>query len=102
MYKLKTILYQFNRPVFIFNLVLSLYLIYRQDAVNYAGGIFIKFCGYSFVIGYQYFTASKTYFYFRNAGYSIRRLYIYSVIADLAIFSILYLIPQIIYGLIHT
>jgi hypothetical protein len=102
MYKLKAILYQFNRPVFVFNLVLSLYLIYEHNAVNYSQGVFIKFCSYSFVIGYQYFTASKTYFYFRNAGYTIRRLYIYSMIADIVIFSILYFIPQIIYELIHA
>lgn len=101
MYKLRTILYQFNRPVFVFNMLLSLYLIYRRDMVNYPQGLFIKLCGYLFIIGYQYFTTNKIYFYFRNAGYSIRRLYVYSIVADLLIFSILYLIPSIIYELIH-
>ena len=96
MYKLKTILYQFNRPVFVFNMVLSLYLIYERNLVNYPLSLFIKLCGYAFIIGYQYFTANQTYFYFRNAGYRIRRLYIYSIIADLIFFSILFSLPYII------
>lgn len=102
MYKLITILYQFNRPVFALNMLLSLYLIYRLDIFSYPGAILAKCCGYGAVIGYQYFTASQTYFYFRNAGYSIRRLYIYSIIADLILFSILSFIPTVIYGITHA
>jgi len=101
MYKFKTILYQFNRPVFVFNMVLSLYLIYRRDMVDYPQSLFIKFCGYAFIIGYQYFAANNSYFYFRNAGYSIRRLYGYSIIADLILYSVLSLIPYVVYELFH-
>ena len=83
-------------------MVLSIYLIYRRDVINFPQSLTIKFFGYAFIIGYQYFTANKAYFYFRNAGYSIKKLYIYSIIADLIIYSILYLIPTIIYELIHA
>jgi len=102
MYKLKTILYQFNRPAFVFNMLLSLVLIYYRTKVDYPAAIFVKLCGYGVVMAYQYFMANQTYFYFRNAGYRIRRLYTYSIIADLIIFSILYLIPSIIYAIIHA
>jgi len=102
MYKLRTILYQFNRPVFVFNMILSLVLIYCRSKVDYPAAVFVKFCGYGVVMAYQYFTANQTYFYFRNAGYSIKWLYVYSIIADLIIFSILYLLPSIIYAIIHA
>jgi hypothetical protein len=102
MYKLRTILYHFNRPVFALNMLLSLYLIYRHDIFSVPGAIFAKFCGYGAIVGYQYFTANQTYFYFRNAGYSIKQLYIYSIIADLVIFIILSFIPIIIHGIIHA
>lgn len=102
MYKLKTILYQFNRPVFALNILLSLYLIYRHDIFTFPGAILAKFCGYGAIIGYQYFTANQTFFYFRNAGYSIRRLYIYSIIADLLLFALLSLVPTVIYAIIHA
>ena len=102
MYKLKSILYQFNRPVFVLNILLSLYLVYKHDIFNFPGAIFAKFCGYGAIIGYQYFTANQTFFYFRNAGYSIRWLYIYSIIADLLLFTILSFIPTAVYAIIHA
>ena len=102
MYKLKTALYQFNRPVFALNIVLSLYLVYCRNIYSYPLGLFAKCCGYLVIIGYQYFSANKSFFYFRNAGYSIKQLYTYSFVVDLLLFSILYLIPAIIYECIHA
>nr|MBB6136750.1 hypothetical protein [Mucilaginibacter sp. X5P1] len=86
----RTIVLQFYRPLFAINLVFSLYLIYESSEIDYGQGVFLKLFSYLFLFGYQYFSKSNTYFYYRNAGYSMKRLYAYVAILDLAIYSLLY------------
>ena len=57
--------------------------------------LLLKVMGYTSALGYQYFTSVKTYFYFRNAGYSIRRMYIYTFLFDLLIYVLLIILYSI-------
>jgi len=99
----RTIVLQFYRPLFAVNLIFSLYLIYKSSEVNYGQSIFLKLCSYIFLFGYQYFTKSNTYFYFRNAGYGVRRLYMYVITLDLVLYSVLYSFIYLLHNaLAHT
>jgi hypothetical protein len=65
------------------------YLCSHQFNIPFA--IICKLVSYAAILGVQYinFNSTKTYFYFRNAGYSINLLYVYTFGLDFLIFIIL-------------
>ncbi len=71
------------------------YLTSRQLNIPFV--VLIKLASYAAILGVQYlnFNATKTYFYFRNAGYSINRLYLYAFGLDFMAFIILLLLSTI-------
>ena len=95
-----TILLHFNRTLITWNLFVSLTCIYYidKDEITIGNAYFFKQLSYLLVVGFQHYNYSinKTFFYFRNAGYSIRRLYIYSFLIDIALFSIMVTIYHLI------
>ncbi|MBK0379091.1 hypothetical protein [Mucilaginibacter segetis] len=89
---LRQLLWYFYKPLFIWNLAFSLgYLeiihIYGQKVISY--GFFFKLLGYASTTYLQSYTAKNTYMYYRNAGYSIKRMYIYVYTIDIGIYIIL-------------
>lgn len=95
MYKLKTALLQFNRAFMPVNLFVSLFLLwqllkYPANVIIISQAIFLKAGIYLFIIGYQWYMQSKNWYYYRNAGMSIRRLFIYSCVLDIAVFLAVY------------
>jgi hypothetical protein len=105
MHKLKTVLIQFNRAFFPVNLFVSLFLIwqllkYPPAITLIILSVFLKIGIYVFIISYQWYaSANKSWYYFRNAGFSIRRLFAYSCVIDMLIFlfsyTFIYLISRI-------
>lgn len=92
MNRLVTLTYQFYRPIWLWNLIFSvcgvIFLI--KNGFSAIGmSLLIKFTGYGSSLGYQYFMANKSYFYFRNAGYSVRRMYTYAFSVDMLIYIVL-------------
>lgn len=53
---------------------------------------YCKIFGFSSAALLHYYSAADTYFYYRNAGMSIRRLFIYSCLADVVL-SLFIIIP---------
>ena len=93
MHKLKTILIQFNRAFMPVNLFVSLFLLYLlaqypPSIIFISQAVFLKMGLYAFIFGYQWYMASKNWYYYRNAGFSIRHLFVYSSVVDLALFII--------------
>ena len=87
------ILLHFNRTLITWNLFVGLACIYYIDKneITTGNAYFFKAISYLVVVGFQHYNYSikKTFFYFRNAGYSIRGLYVYSFLIDIALFSIM-------------
>ena|ERR1700761_4452945 len=90
MHKFRLILIQFYRPVFAINLVYDLFLIYKRYEINFVFAVMLKLFGYALLTLLQYYSKSKTYYYFRNTGYRISLLYVSVFITDLLLFSLLY------------
>jgi hypothetical protein len=78
MHNLRKLLLQFYRPLFLWNMLFSvagLFDIFMNGISQLIASFVIKLVGYVFAIGFQYYFSNRVYFYYRNAGYAVRRLY---------------------------
>jgi hypothetical protein len=92
MSKIRSLLKYFYKPILPWNLGFSLTAIffigfYGPRVTGFM--LFWKFLGYVSTIFLQSYTAKNVYMYYRNAGYSIKRMYIYAFAVDMAIFIIM-------------
>ncbi|GAA3957666.1 hypothetical protein [Mucilaginibacter dorajii] len=87
------ITWYFYKSLIIWCLLVSFFAIYYvfEGELNIALAFIVKIFGYASALGVRYlnYNSSKTNFYFRNAGYSINRLYVYTFGFDFLIFIIL-------------
>ncbi|WP_295719836.1 hypothetical protein [Mucilaginibacter sp.] len=93
MYNTLKIAWYFYKPTLVWCLLATFACIYYvlSRQLNIPLAFLCKLFSYASILGIQYlnFNSTKTYFYFRNAGYSVRRLYFYVFSFDLITFSIL-------------
>jgi len=84
----------FYKPLFIANVafngiaLLWIHIFGWHLALN---TLFIKAVGYAILIGYQYTLYKSTYFYYRNSGIAIRKMYGYTLFLDFFIFTLMVL-----------
>jgi len=87
------ITWYFYKPILVWCLLATFTCIYYvfSGQLNIPFAYLCKLCSYAFILGIQYlnFNSTKTYFYFRNAGYGIGHLYVYVFSIDLIAFIIL-------------
>lgn len=86
----------FYRPLFILNFTLSLFSVYfisvngwrnqNIDINNAVVTTVLKFAGYAVSVGYQYTMLRHIYFYYRNAGIRVRKMYAQVLMLDLLIY----------------
>lgn len=80
------ILLLFYRPLLVWNLLFSVtgfsgILLY---GAGFTGVFFIiKLLGYTSSVWFQYYFSNKTFYYYRNAGYTVRSLYLYVFLVDI-------------------
>ncbi len=85
MQNLYKLLLLFYRPLFVWNLLFTIaaYLGISLYGIGFLGvSFFIKLLGYISSVWFQYYFSNKTYYYYRNAGYTIRSLYAYVFLSD--------------------
>lgn len=95
MQNLRLLLFQFYKPLLVLNLLFTgaaFMDIYINGIGQLGGSCFIKTAGYLTCIGFQYYFSNKTYFYFRNSGYTVRSLYFYTFLFDFLIYLIIIII----------
>jgi hypothetical protein len=105
MQNFRILLFQFYRPQFLWNVVFSaagLYDLYFNGIGQLVGSFLIKFMGYVSCVGLEYYFSNQTYFYYRNAGYSVRRLYGYSFALDFSIYLLLVALFMVISSILHA
>jgi hypothetical protein len=94
----RLIIWHFYKPTLIFNILFTLICLFgvvKNGSEFIAVILPIKMMGYACIFSYQYFLNSNTYFYFRNAGFRIRRLYIYVLSLDIVICLVLSIITSL-------
>lgn len=93
--RLITLIRQFYKPLLLFNIaftVIGLVFIVQNGPGVFSNSLLIKVFGYLASALYQFYMSNKSYYYFRNAGYSIRRMYAYTFSIDFALYVALILI----------
>jgi len=89
MANLRKLIWYFYKPLFIWNFAFSLicvgFISIYGTKVN-SIVLFFKLMGYASAIFLQSYTAKNVYMFYRNAGYSIRRMYTYVYLIDFAIY----------------
>ncbi|MDT3401633.1 hypothetical protein [Mucilaginibacter terrae] len=95
MLNLPQLLLQFNRPFWLYHLAftaLSLYIIIGGGLAALILAIPLKLVGYAGAVSYQTYFAPQVYFYYRNTGTAVRKLYLISFALDILIFFVLVVI----------
>lgn len=89
MSKLAVILFQFNKSIALLNLLVTIvgiaYLLNYGFAVLPVILLF-KLIGYLSSAGIKYLFAGQHFYYYYNAGYSVRRLFMLGIAIDFAVF----------------
>lgn len=89
MQNLPQLLLQFNRPFWLYHLFftsLALYIITQGGLKVLVLALPLKLMGYAGAVGYQTYFAPQVYFYYRNTGVAIRKLYLISFACDVLLF----------------
>ena len=106
MSNIRVLTWYFYRPIYIINLLLTVICIWDVYIIGmwFIGfTFFIKLVGYAATIAYKNYFANKNYMYFRNAGYSITRMYFYAFGFDLAVYVVLIILFSLtIHGFAHV
>lgn len=86
-----TLTLQFYRLILFYNIAFTLVcglLAGFGGGFDVPGLFLAKLAGLCSAIGLYHYSAGKTYFYFRNAGLSIRRVWLYAAAIDILIFAL--------------
>jgi hypothetical protein len=93
MKRLSQLVFQYYQLLWFYNIAFSFIIGYLTSAMGFGkvtGSIYGKIVGIVAAMGLYHFSSAKTYFYFRNAGLSIRSLFMYTFIFDLVLFTFLF------------
>lgn len=85
----RALLFQFYKMFLFWNLLITVVAIYAVQIGgpgNTASSIIIKMIGYFGAFAFQTYFYKYTYFYYRNAGQSVKRLYICAFAIDFLIY----------------
>ena len=89
MTRFRSLLWHFYKPLLITNLIAplcALYAIYQDGLSVLLIAVLFKVIGYIIGTGYQYLSATQQYYFYRNAGYAMRKLYVICYIIDFIVF----------------
>lgn len=88
MNRLTTLIFQYYRLLLVYNIafsVLTITIVYFMGSLTSATLFWCKLSGYFAAVSLYHYSAAKSYFYFRNAGLSIRWLSVYSLGIDVIV-----------------
>lgn len=105
MRNLCVLLYQFYRPLFLWNLLLSgagITFLFIYGTGYLLVSFSFKYLGYASAVALQYMFSANEYYYYRNAGYAVRRLYVYTFLIDFAFYLLLVYIFTLIKPLLYA
>ena len=86
------LLWYFYKPLFVLNVIFTLsalYIVVKYGLPAFAVAVSFKLISYTAGTTYQSLKADNAYYYFRNVGRSVRRLYLYSYLFDFVVFLLM-------------
>jgi len=105
MNRLITLTFQYYRLLLFNNIIFSLMIgtLLIMFAGNYIIVLLIltKLIAYFSAKGHHYYMHADSFYYYRNAGISIRRLYTYSLVIDLAFLAVIIISYKFIAACLH-
>jgi len=85
--RLSTLTLQFYKLLLLYNIVFSTLAIFiialGTGFVSVGVFLFAKLIGFGSAVGLQYFFSKDSYFYFRNAGFEMRRIILSALVLDI-------------------
>jgi hypothetical protein len=88
--------FQYYRILLLYNVAFTIvwiaFALYGFGELNAAALLWAKICGFLSAAALNYYMAKQSYFYFRNAGYRMRRVIVSAFFADLLSFILVYLL----------
>ncbi|EHQ25653.1 hypothetical protein [Mucilaginibacter paludis] len=84
----------FIKPLWLLNLAssaISIWFISINGWPNALNTLLIKFLGYGAAVLYQAYFYKSVYFYYRNAGVSVKKMYLYSFSLDFVLYGFIVL-----------
>jgi len=103
--KLAKLLIQFNKPLWICHLIFSgfgLYFIIKNGVGFLVVSFSLKLVGYLGTLLYQNYFTPQIYYYYRNTGNAVRKLYLYSFAADFLLYLVIIAVYQFTLVLPHV
>lgn len=85
----RLLLWAFYKPLLAINCIATLYtlkIIVIDRLFSLPLLVLVKLLGYACGTGYQYVAASQQYYFYRNAGYRVRKLYLQAYLLDFSVF----------------
>ncbi|OCX51460.1 hypothetical protein BEL04_15650 [Mucilaginibacter sp. PPCGB 2223] len=82
----------FYKPIFIISILFSCGSVRLVQLAGWSFllmALLLKISGYGLIMGYQYLMSQKTFYYYRNAGVSMRMMYLQTYTFDFAIYTIM-------------
>jgi hypothetical protein len=101
-----TLTFQYYRIVLLYNIAFTIVWIalalFGFGELNAVVLFWAKVCGFVSAIAIYYYSANQTYFYFRNAGFRMRRILLQAFLMDVLNFIVLYIfITLVAYAAAH-
>jgi len=105
MQSFRVLLYQLYRPLFLWNLLFSFaatYFVLINGITFLLMSSFIKLTGYGSSVGFQYFFSAQEYYYYRNAGHSMRKMYTHAFMVDFVIYLVMVYVAMQLFPLLNA
>jgi hypothetical protein len=92
--------FQYYRILFLYNVAFTIlwiaFALYGFGELNAVVLFWAKISGFASAAALNYYMAKQSYFYFRNAGYRMRRMIITAFLADALSFIVIFLLFTVI------
>ena len=92
MSNVRLLIWHFYKPLLVANLLFTavgIFDIYKIGFWFIGNAIFIKLVGYAVIVAYKYYLSNKTNLYFMNAGYGVKKMFLYAFGLDFIFFLLL-------------
>lgn len=92
MQNLRLLLLHFSKPLWLYLLFFNgcaFYMVINNGIRVLGFALVLKLVGYAGAVGFQNYFSPQVYFYYRNAGYEVRRLYLYTFLLDIIAYAML-------------
>jgi hypothetical protein len=94
--RLSILAFQFYQLLVLYNIAFTIVALmltlFSGGKISIASFLIAKLMGFAFAVGLHYFISKNEYFYFRNAGYSMRWIILSTLAVDVLVYLVIALL----------